>query len=735
MSGVWSCHALQRGLGEFSAEWDELNSRSFRAHPMLWSGFVNQLLRHFANGSELLCVRRIEGKADAMLVLRRRDFGTWATFLPSQAQIAPALLPDLAAAQDLLRHLPSPAWALDLMCIDTGFTQTGGLEATPRAASRTLEHARTIAIPMIGSFEHYWASRHKKLTSNMRRYERRMQEEGLQPEFRIVDQALEIDAAVLRYAALESRGWKGSSGTALTADNEQGHFYRDIMREFAQLGKALVFEMWLGAEMVASRLVILRNESVVFLKTTYAEAYAKLAPGRILLMFVIRNLHQRYPGRRIEFYTNADQDLLSWGSETRLILHFSLYRHALMARTFSAARRARRFFTPALLDPTMPQADDALELYKQPGEFPEDVKALMTQAEQRSAQFSSDWYQVLLDTVMTADDHPGFYVLRRHGKPLIVLPVRMEMDRAPHHGRLVALGNYYTALYAPVLAPETQVADIAQMFRLILAQRPETYALYFAPLDHDSDAYRMLGEGMRQAGLKTHPYFCFGNWFQTITIGGEAFVDQLSTSLRGTVRRMRKKLLQEQGRLEVICDPADLERGLEAFASVYARSWKKPEPYPDFIPNLMRKCAQRGWLRLGLAWHGDTPIAAQLWLSSHGRADIYKVAYDEEYKRFAPGSVLTAEVMKHVIDIDQVKEVDYLIGDDPYKKRWLSQRRERWGWVAYNPRTLPGLRLHVRDRLAEIFRPVAARLSQALQRLRKSPESGATQAPNVADNA
>jgi len=138
---------------------------------------------------------------------------------------------------------------------------------------------------------------------------------------------------------------------------------------------------------------------------------------------------------------------------------------------------------------------------------------------------------------------------------------------------------------------------------------------------------------------------------------------------------------------------------------------------------------------LGLAWHGDTPIAAQLWLSSHGRADIYKVAYDEEYKRFAPGSVLTAEVMKHVIDIDQVKEVDYLIGDDPYKKRWLSQRRERWGWVAYNPRTLPGLRLHVRDRLAEIFRPVAARLSQAWQRLRKSPESGEAQAPNVADNA
>ncbi|WIV95929.1 GNAT family N-acetyltransferase [Kinneretia aquatilis] len=735
MSGSWSCHPLRHALGDFSVEWDELNRQSFRAHPMLWSGFVNQLLKHFGNGSELLCIRRQDGKADAMLVLRRRDFGTWATFLPSQAQIAPALLPDLAAAQDLLAHLPAPAWALDLMCIDTGFTQTGGLEANPRAASRSLEHARTIAIPMTGSFESYWASRHKKLISNMRRYERRTQEEGLQPDFRVVDQAQDIDAAVLRYAELESRGWKGSTGTALSADNQQGHFYREIMREFAQLGKALVFEMWFGADLVASRLVILRNESVVFLKTTYAEAYARLAPGRILLMFVIRNLHQRYPGRRIEFYTNADQDLLSWGSESRLILHFSLYRHALIARTFSAARQIRRCFTPSLLDPSLPQAEASLEFYKRPTDFPDDVKALMAQSERQSAQFSSDWYQVLLDTVMTAEDAPGFYVLRRQAKALIVLPVRMEMDLAPRHGRLVALGNYYTALYAPVLAPEAQVTDITQLFRMILAERPEIYAMYFAPLDRDSDAYRMLGEGMRQAGLKTHPYFCFGNWFQTITISGDAFVDQLSTSLRGTVRRMRKKLLQEQGRLEVITDPADLERGLEAFASVYARSWKKPEPYPDFIPNLMRRCAQRGWLRLGLAWHGDTPIAAQLWLSSHGRADIYKVAYDEEYKRFAPGSVLTAEVMRHVIDIDQVKEVDYLIGDDPYKKRWLSQRRERWGWVAYNPKTWPGLKLHVRDRLATWLRPWLARLQQAWQRLRKAPEDAATQTANLHDNA
>lgn len=47
--------------------------------------------------------------------------------------------------------------------------------------------------------------------------------------------------------------------------------------------------------------------------------------------------------------------------------------------------------------------------------------------------------------------------------------------------------------------------------------------------------------------------------------------------------------------------------------------------------------------------------------------------------------------MEHVIDVDNVHEVDYLTGDDAYKKDWMSDRRERWGVVAFNLRTPHGL--------------------------------------------
>jgi CelD/BcsL family acetyltransferase involved in cellulose biosynthesis len=47
--------------------------------------------------------------------------------------------------------------------------------------------------------------------------------------------------------------------------------------------------------------------------------------------------------------------------------------------------------------------------------------------------------------------------------------------------------------------------------------------------------------------------------------------------------------------------------------------------------------------------------------------------------------------MEHVIDRDKVSVVDYLTGDDGYKKDWMTHRRERWGIVAFNPRSLRGL--------------------------------------------
>ena len=115
--------------------------------------------------------------------------------------------------------------------------------------------------------------------------------------------------------------------------------------------------------------------------------------------------------------------------------------------------------------------------------------------------------------------------------------------------------------------------------------------------------------------------------------------------------------------------------------------------------------ADQGWLRLGILTLGYDVIAAQLWLVKSNKASIYKLAYVKGFEPFSPGSLLTQAMMRQAIDVDGVNEVDYLTGDDAYKRDWMSHRRERWGIVAFHLGTLRGAWLaamHAVGRLIKI---------------------------------
>jgi CelD/BcsL family acetyltransferase involved in cellulose biosynthesis len=101
-------------------------------------------------------------------------------------------------------------------------------------------------------------------------------------------------------------------------------------------------------------------------------------------------------------------------------------------------------------------------------------------------------------------------------------------------------------------------------------------------------------------------------------------------------------------------------------------------------------CAKKKWLRMGIIYLDDQPIAAQVWIVNSGKATIYKLAHDQKYDEYSSGSTLTTHLIQHVLEVDKVREIDFGSGDDPYKKNWLSQRRERWGILAMNPRSLTG---------------------------------------------
>jgi CelD/BcsL family acetyltransferase involved in cellulose biosynthesis len=689
----WRSHPVGDSLGAWTARWEALNQQRFDGHPLLSATFVNGLLRHFpAKGLRLCVAQDDQGQDVAMALLCPRRLGVWAVYLPSQMQIAPLLWRAPAELKPLLRCLPGLVVQLDLLALDPDFHgddwQCGGEPVAHRRAALTM-HVQ------LDDAARYWSGRSKKLRDNMKRLDKLVTAAGHTTHFVSIAEAEAIREAVHRYAELENLGWKGRAGTALAPGNQQHRFYESLLLEASQRGQAHVFELWLGPSLVASRLLLAGPSMVVALKTAFREDFRTLAPGRLLLREALFHAHVLWPKLRFDFYTNASSDQLAWATHQREMQTLTAYRSTTWRHL--AAWRGRVRHSAA-------RSVDCLDATQ---EWPASVLALFAEAQAERIGHGAAWLQNLAKSVFAQDGQARVYVLMQDGHALAALPVVLG---AQGKAEVQALSNYYTTLYAPVLAPGAKASELAPLVRAVLrdgrAGRGVAH-MQFGPMEPASPAFAALRDGLRAAGLKVFDYFCHGNWYEPVTQDADAYLAAREGQLRSTIKRSESKLTKAGARIEILHGAKDVERGVQAFQAVYERSWKKPEPYPDFMPGLIRLCAREGWMRLGLVWLGEVPIAAQLWIVANDRAEIYKLAYDEAHKTLAPGTVLTARLMRHVIDVDRVREIDYLIGDEPYKQQWMGQRRERWGLLAFNPRHWRGLYGWLREGLARQLRPRA----------------------------
>ena len=271
--------------------------------------------------------------------------------------------------------------------------------------------------------------------------------------------------------------------------------------------------------------------------------------------------------------------------------------------------------------------------------------------------------------------------------------------------KLSGLSNYYSSLYGPMLwerqggaAPVNSLdgfqGEAAQLFAaLIQNQIAKQAELQLSPMDIETHFAAGLSGALQSHGFWTDRFFCFGNWYlQVAQRSFEEYCAQLPSALQHSIDRGQRRLSKHgDWNIEVqTVDDVKLEAATADFISVYRQSWKQPEPREAFIPSLIKLAIKKQWLRLGILRLQGQPVAAQLWIVKNAKASIFKLAYVEGFERFSPGTVLTAHLMRHVIDVDKVGEVDYLTGDDAYKKDWMSHRRERWGLVSFRQRCWRG---------------------------------------------
>lgn len=129
----------------------------------------------------------------------------------------------------------------------------------------------------------------KNFRANLRKARNKLGKEA-QVEFRCCTQAAELESAFQWFVQVEASGWKGQSGTgtAIQSDPALMRFYRGLLKRFGARGACEVNLLLLRNECIAGQFCLHLDDTVYVLKIGYREDHAPLAPGNMLLEWLLQ---------------------------------------------------------------------------------------------------------------------------------------------------------------------------------------------------------------------------------------------------------------------------------------------------------------------------------------------------------------------------------------------------------------------------------------------------------------
>lgn len=205
--------------------------------------------------------------------------------------------------------------------------------------------------------------------------------------------------------------------------------------------------------------------------------------------------------------------------------------------------------------------------------------------------------------------------------------------------------------------------------RDILADSPTIPALEM--LAHDGPLR------LRRCPRTVSPYLAIqGSW--------ESYLASRSSNFRSSIRRrLRSTGDARAGLVVTLLAPPETAGIVEVLADVERRSWKAQEGNrkittttgKEFYRRYFAAFAAQGLLRIWTATLHGTTVAYLVLFAHKGKCYYYNGAYAEDAANLSPGIVLHAAAVEDAFR-KGLSEYDFLSGDEPFKDRWSTGRRE-----------------------------------------------------------
>ncbi len=272
----------------YTSSWNELNLKN-NNQSVLSAEFTQALIDNFSTGNELLILGWQSNELVFAGIFEKLTRFRWRTFQASQAPlgcfICEANLLNVDIVSMVSKQLPNKPILLDFTQIDS---QHHPLKLNTNLFS--LPYISTGKLTVPSDFDEYFANFSKNSRQNFNKARNRLAKSDVITKLEIITDSNAIKEFVAIYGEIESSGWKSAQGTSIHIDNEQGKFYIDLLTSFASTGAAQIWCYYFNEEVVAVDLCISMAETLVILKTTYKEEYAKFSPAILMKLDAYKQL-------------------------------------------------------------------------------------------------------------------------------------------------------------------------------------------------------------------------------------------------------------------------------------------------------------------------------------------------------------------------------------------------------------------------------------------------------------
>ena len=710
---TWIFHKAQDVFDQYQDAWDELN-KTIDNHVLLDAKFWGTLVQLFADENTLLGISE-NSQYPGMILVKSTGIGRWSTFQPAQAPIGPILLgnPDDIEGQirTLLQSLPGYAIGLGITQQDPSFGHVNSVRA-----SQTIEiqdYIQTARIRVEGGFNEYWKTRGSDLKVNMRKRLRRLEREGIRVSLEAYQSPSNVTQCIQHYGELEQLGWKGRGGTAVTAENAQGAFYRNMLEHACRKQEGLIYVLRFNEKTVAQKICLRRNGMVIFLKMAYDETYRRLSPGYILQYMILQRLFEEKQVQGVETYGRVNEGWTNkWTDDFRMMYHLNYFRHVWVrhAKVFVRRFRQKEGLVPSDVEQKtvhsagVRSGDASIQSngtvsgvstsaighgngHGSRIRAPRAREWEIVNAREYFTKYQAQWDELnkRLDNHLLLDSKFVGPLVQYFSTSRTKLAISKD-SAYPGMVLLEGIGNGFWQTFQPSQAPIGLIAlankdNLEKQVQGLMASLPGV-ALGLSITQQDPD-YSVF------APFSQFPHLEFVEYITTprMTLF-KSFDEYWKSRGKDLVNNLarRKKRLDENGvqiSMSTIRDPEYISPGIQVYGQLEESGWKGLQGtavsihndqgrfYRDMLKNF---CVQEEGVIYQLLMDGK-PIASDLCIRRNGMFILLKTAYDEEYKKLSPSYLMREEILKRLYFRNSIKVLEFYGRARDWHSKWTEEMR------------------------------------------------------------